>query len=76
MSDLDTKPKAVSIAKSVDLRTLMSRCIWTYQTYGETAYILDYVKTESFLRNQGLRGYDVDAAIQIIETRFNRWINP
>lgn len=69
-----THPKAISIARAVDLREVTSACMETYRLYGYRAWIFDYVKAESLCRQNGLKGFEIDAAIDIMESRFNSWM--
>lgn len=74
MKQAQCHPRAISVGKSVDLRAVTSVCKATQEIYGCKRWVFDILKAEDHCRKFGLKGLDLDAAIEIIEERFDAWI--
>lgn len=73
MSNSMIHPKAISVGRAVDLREVTAACNVTYELYGYKTWLFDCVKAEDVCRKNGLRGFEIDAAIEVMEERFNSW---
>ena len=67
-------PKAISVGNSVDLREVATICRATQQLYNYKTWVFDFIKAENICRDNGLRGFEIEAAIDVMEDRFDSWI--
>ena len=66
-------PKAVSVGNSVDLREVTSVCLATQELYNYKTWVFDLLKAEDICRQNGLRGFEIEAATDVMEKRFDSW---